>query len=395
MNKYLKNKPRSSYTKEVNNAIKIVSTNFLESIPFGTYIYKGSPFPSDIDVMEVIKVCCTIDETIKEMKNKLQKIVKDISLTTNIYIPEIKTGLDGRFMLIGLGNYKIDKLKDYNSNLVKTQLKILFDKDLLSESEYIELSNLATENITREKWEILYNYLRELWILRWKPEEIIQGFKWLRGNVKKTLNDALKDETPVKIDTWQIINGKYTEVTNFFILIYVNEKGEETFLNLPQNYLSDFKNNLKKEVSKYYFSIKDFKPLKMAKRIWSISRLNGDLKTTNKLTPLLRSDGALVGQVISDISLMIDMLEKLTAPPLNIILPQIDNFKQRLTYSINIPFDEEHAYNIIDNVINTNDNNKRIKLLKELKKYLQKYVNEYVIKYLKKIKLWPPLKYFG
>ena len=117
-------------------------------------------------------------------------------------------------------------------------------------------NTLGTINILH-KFELCKTY----YIVRWNINELIQGHKMVgnpENQIKIYLNNALKDKTVCKLDLWAQVDNHYTDITNFFVLSYLNQKGNEILLSPA---FKDYEENLIHDIKKYYES----NPLKMAK----------------------------------------------------------------------------------------------------------------------------------
>ena len=161
----------------------------------------------------------------------------------------------------------------------------------------------------------------------WKPYEMFNTDE---------LREAIETDEVVKLDTAMWIDGRYQAVEVFYSLSY--EDG-------TYHPLGSYTKNLLEDVRKY--STEEFySPLKLAKRLWALSRVTDCYNMLEAINPLLGSDVAALNQVVADVE------------TLNLILP----------YEL----EDEQITNIISEVmgfhkrlINHSENNELHKLVDE------------------------------
>lgn len=372
-------KNKKAITDQIRESIELITRDKKKSQIFGSYVYRSQFYPSDIDIHEVVNVAPSRQKNVyKNMVKTIQDITKKIKKKRSIYFGEFKAGNDERFDI------------DVNDPDFLNKIDNLFLNKLLSKREYTQFVGLhalykqqndccAFDELTEE--------LRQKKVIRWTQAEILKGHKKLVGNVKIKLEDAFKGETPIKIDIWAPINGRYIEITNFFFLV-VYDKKAGTIKILNHKY-GDYVKNILEQVEKYSSKL-FFNPFKMGKRIWGIARETKNLNLLNKLTPLYQSSIAKISQINAEIEVIILMLERLKSIPMKTILSQIDEFKIRLSYIYDIDFDEERVYRWIDGALRSYKNKRLfIHKLTEIRRMLKDVVNVESVKYLKEKGLYP------
>lgn len=391
-------KPRSAFTDEMNEDIRLISINYDNAIPFGSISYKAQKYPGDLDIIEVFKVCCTREKAIKRMAEELRRINKDIMSkrrhTQRVYFGELKAGLDTRYMF-NIGRYvedyrtKQSHLVDYDRDLINVRLNLLLEADLLDLKDYNAMMKVVKVRPTKEEHEKLHKLLRAHFILRWSDEEISRGFKKLPGGLKMTLEEALQYKTYIKLDIWTLIGGRFMEVTNFYNLVATDKDGNEKSINLGEDL--DIPKSLKQEVAKYAFSILDFKPFKMAKRMWALARLINDKKTFLQLTPLINSDASLINQIVAEMEVIVNILSRTKGIPKAHIISQLNQFKFRLATVTQIQLDNEGINSMLDEEIGKAFNKRRmINLLETIMDDLKNRVKNYALYFLEQRHLFPP-----
>ena len=139
------------------------------------------------------------------------------------------------------------------------------DKILKAAKDLIQSQNYGDGEV--ESFPVLLEKLceaiRKPGVLRWNVREILKGRHPLLSGGSISLADSISMGTVVKLDVWAIINDKFTEVTNFFML-YIEKKGQKRELTVP---FSDYSESLYQDLLKYSGE-EHYDPLKVCKRFW-------------------------------------------------------------------------------------------------------------------------------
>ena len=283
----IKKKLISSYSIPVNKAIHLISVSD-ETEPVGSFAYKLL-YPGDIDIREQIKESGSKSHALLKIAQDIQNIVRKVISHPGYFLAEFKAGLDHRY-----------------------------PKD------------------------------QSLYIVRWNESDILKGYKMLPGNIILPLEKALEDQTIVKIDIWAPINGRYVELSNFMILVYENEMGQQIPINGPQ---PDYIESIKKDV-RTYLSKNTLNVFKASKRMLLLAKAYNDNVMLGKILPLINSGAGLLYQVVSDMNTISDMVNKLqNRSPYEFIFKEIDNFKDRLSYISEFDIDDQKVNMHINNIV--------------------------------------------
>lgn len=387
----LQTRNKKSFNKDILRAVKVLSIDPDMSQVFGSANYKMQPYPGDVDTSEVVEFNGNMNDAINYLEIELKKIVKNIFDIDGYYITEIKAGLDNDFDILDVGKLVKGKIIGYDPLTIIKALKSLYDYKLLTLKELDEFLSFVVPNIKKEHFEELYNMARNKLILRWSAAEFLRGYKIMYPNRRISLNEALHSKTMVKIDMLAPINNKYIEVTNFYILQYIDKNGKVRFVNLDDNHFKNVIPSLAVEIDKLYYNSIFYNPLKMAKRMWSMSRIRKDMPSIEKLTPLLRSDAGLLAQMNSELETVIMIFERVNTLPYSILFSQLNDMKGRLEGIIQIKLDTIKLFDLIDSVTSGDlSREQSIKSLKEFKKYIKDKMIKFAEVYLKKVKMLPP-----
>jgi hypothetical protein len=356
--------------------------------PVGSQKFKIQKYPSDIDVFEKYQTCCNLQTATKDVAQRLETIAKQLKKTTDVYFGDFKAGLDSRYDVdLGDIDYLKHEIRNFDRPLITEQLSALLTSGLLTNSEYIEMIYLVNQPLKFQTYEQLKEMIKDKKTVRWTLNELIKGEKTLVGGKKLTLEEAITQKTAVKIDVWsKVQSNRFVEVTNFFLFIYIDEKGEEHVMNLE---LGDLIESFMKDII-LYSTEEHKKSMKVAKRIWQLSTYLNYQEMLNKLYPLFQSDIGLLNQIASDIDVLKMMLVKLPNPPLQDMITEIDEFKSRLSTFQEVKLDENLIYLIIDSITenyqkygNNVDKNFIIDNLSYLEEYFLNIVENYASSYLK------------
>ena len=203
----------------------------------------------------------------------------------------------------------------------------------------MQLLNLESENIFFSDFKAGNKH--------WTAEQILN-----ESNELLSLHDACLMIDVIKIDMFAPYDGRYLEMSTFFIL-----KSKEKYINVDNNYFNNLQTSLLEDINTY----KDIKPFKAVKRVWSYAKIKKDFKTVKKLENLIKSNIALLAQINADIETIQMIIERKNNYDKNFLLVEVDDFKERISNIIDISFDELKVDIMIDNIllmiINKNNEN--------------------------------------
>ena len=430
---YLKQKQDNSFSKSIQDTIKVISFNPNNVMIYGSNSYKSSLYSSDIDLLEEVTVKApNINEACKKIAKQFFRNITKSFYNENSYLGEIKAGYYTKYydVLKQIGEVKNDKLIGYDYNKVKElitnayytspQLNII-NKKIISDAKLTELQTkyllrthsreqilpYVKKNITIEEWLDLYEQIRLDATIRWTYNDIHYGKAYYDDSKKKVIYIPLwkalaEHEAPFKIDMIFDIYNRFVEVTNFFALYYIDKKKKKHTINGIVFDIPKFITSLKGQIRELTQS-KDKNYLKAIKRITAIARLEKDLPVLKKLVPIANSNIGLIGQVVSDIKVLKDLFNRASSLPIEDIKYEIDNFKNRLANIYEFKFNELDIDNIIDMMIKHKYGKIKKTNVRYLNKMLDKIldkigniINIQVIKKLKEYNFYPiPLKYLS
>lgn len=246
----------------------------------GSTAFLVHKFPSDVDVFESTMMRVDRETALEFYQNAFQNIIQKILVDVDLFYLDFKAGEDVRF--------------NQEDQTQTEMIERLLRENLISRQEADQLIKMYLDEFEEA--------LRQKRVLRWSPEEILEGKKSLPCYKTITLKEALSQPAVVKLDTAAWILGRYQSIEVFYSLQYDPGTGPIAFYPL-----GSYVHNLMEDVNKYS-SIKYYSPLKLAKRLWSLARVINCQELMDELGPLFSSDSAALNQIQSDAELLIDLL---------------------------------------------------------------------------------------
>jgi len=293
----------------------------------GSSSIRSQLYSADYDAMEKVSI-----KSAAEVVKHLQSIIKKLRVLPDCFIGDIKCGEIkdwDPFSLNAHVNMDNEKIIDFNIKKSQSKIDELARSNVISPNEAkgaIKLLDKATTpmGFLTAKKEIRYH------ILRWKPYEILEGHQAYRG-LSVSLEDAIMSGGLIKIDLVSNIDNRFTE----FSVIYNLYKGGVLITKKPLNLI----NSLKEDVM-FYGHLSPFKGMK---RMFALAKAQKDEAAMQHLIPLLNSDLGRLYQIISDLTVIHDLLER-PQKPIKEIRYQLDEMKARMgnLYQLRDFLKEEH-----------------------------------------------------
>jgi hypothetical protein len=331
----------------------------------GTMKNRKMLYASDYDLYEIVE-----SRSINNIVSQFQKIITNLLNTDLCYIGDIKAGVIENFRVLS------ESYEDYDAITSKNKLDYIYNLGIVKKNDYNYISQLLKEKISIKDYFILQDLLK-YHTIRWKPKEILNGYKIILGN-KYFLKDALNTNSLFKLDVIALTeNNKFTEFSIIYELKINNKPINEPIKNIEESLMKDIQ---KLSINKKYY--------KMAKRIASLFRFKN--KDTFILDRLFNSNLGIINLIISDIETLQYLIENEDVLPIKRIQFEIDQFKPRLSH-VNILNDplRNKILSTINNLLTKNKINKKLYLLKldKIKSILSKILNLNAKKYLQKYKI--------
>ncbi len=312
----------------------------------GSFRYKIHEYPSDIDLYEAIHGCCTFNTSINKIIDGLHSMIGKIQKRRYTYLGDFKAGIDERYFVeIGTFDPETGKLEGYDQYRIVQQIADLYTNKLLTKEEAIDIIKVVPSRPSAYQYQQLRDMVRERYILRWSTKELLKGYKMLSLRKRITLSEALSQGTIVKADLWALVDDRFMEVTNWFMLV-AKVNGENIYLSEKPDM---YQKSLKREIMLYKNPVFK-KHMKLAKRMWLYAISEDDHYTIQQLYPLFSSPVAKLNQIQSELDILIKMITKLGNPPFHLIRKQIAQFKTRIGTVPDIYMNDEYEKQLFINL---------------------------------------------
>jgi hypothetical protein len=334
----------SMYPPEVVEVVKAMSFTGHPNI-VGTASLRAVQYIGDYD---------SNDDASKATPRQFQEIIKRLMKMDNLYIADIKIGELERLRVIPpeMG-VKGGRVVNYDRAAILAKLKELGDK----RSHYF-----PAKMTPARYFEALEEFKEH--IVRFTAAEVLAG-----SNGTVSLSAAMALPGRFKLDVVAYINNKYCDIN----MVYNRSDKDDVQLALKAAVLQYSKT----------------KPFKMARRIFSIARADGDNATVDKLLPLFNSDLGRLYSIISDIAVLLYLFEHKQKIPTQRFKREIEDFRTRLTNIWNLSDFTRKLDQFIAMIEQLLVHESPEPLMK-LEAALQEILNDATMKELRRIGLYPP-----
>ena len=335
---------------------------------YGSGSYKID-YPSDYDLAQEVPVS-------KYILSDLQEVIKRLMKMEGVYIGDIKSGEIPIFKVV---EEDTDE-KNYNSRRPKmlSKVKSLYKKKVITKEEYDDAIKILQPDLKEIDIYVLKHDVRYE-VIRWKPQDILNGFVTYRG-VKIPFNKYLLGDTITKIDVIAWLNGvRYNEVTMVYAFTKDGEMVNKKFGNIELALIEQIPYLLYKGMY-----------MKICKRINSIERAgkNPNKLLLRRLYNLFASDLGLLNQVISDIGALEFLIENVKSISKSRFVYEIEQMKTRLGNMTNLKYIKNEK--VINALLNELENDVvDLDVLKKLEESLFIILQSETIKKMKTMKLLP------
>jgi len=288
------------YSQNIVDMINIIT--FSKGNPNYFHIQGSSGISSqiyygDYDLYEIVKddlfgENITKEEYVEKIAKNFQNMIRKLLSLNLVYIGDIKCG----------------EIPEWNITSYE-ELKKLYDTKIINNDEF-KLASRELKCITCKS-------SRRFGVIRWKPDEILKGYKILRDGRKYTLQDGITSNIGLtKIDIISYIHNKFVEISILYNFKYHNRS--LNIMNIGDLYESTMLSYLEKKF------------FKVLKRMFSIARLEYNKKQLLFLNDILNSDLGRLYSVISDINTILYILDNYKSIPKVRLENEIQEFRARL-----------------------------------------------------------------
>lgn len=341
----------------------------------GSMALRSQIYAGDYDAVEVVNLTGTKQLVVRDLVKKFKQIIKDIKTIPNTYIGDIKSGSIEEWVIIH---------DEYNYEKSIKKLEELHKQKIITTDEYDDGKKRIKPTVSKLELLALRRDFRPN-IIRWKPRDVLLGFKILKDKRKFTLAEAFQTPTITKLDvvSW-VQNNRFTD----FSMIYQFKNNG----NIMNPVKTDIETSIRENIFMLHHEGNYFK---MAKRMFALAKFKGYTDVLEKLSPLFNGDVGRLYMVYGDIGTLENLIENTDNLPYSKIIFEIDQFKGRLS---NISLDkyvnkENELFTLIDKLTSITSSEYTHKSMKEilekLKVILSNLMSYYAKSYLNNIKLMP------
>jgi len=225
---------------------------------------RGMLFTSDYDLLT--ELSGRADTLADHFKKVMEEIPK-----RDYYFMDFKCGLDSRLIY----NFEEDDLTTYLKNPL--------------------ISKLYKKKILDSRGEDRVKLIRDLFILRWTRQDIINGFIKLIDGSKYSLIEALQDNTVIKLDVIIPIGDRFAEVSELYIYLQKVDDNKDIIQSLSDD-IEKFRHN---------------NTMKSLKRLYSIISLDSpNDKRLSKLELFFNSEYGLLNKYANDLDILLLLTDK-------------------------------------------------------------------------------------
>ena len=318
-----------NYSQEVLKIFTALSmTDLKKFFLVGSASLRSQQYSADFDCMEKVRI-----SNAAEMVHNLRDVVKSLRSTPDCFIGDIKCGEEKAWDVFNQNAGVVDdKVQNFNPTESKGRVAKLRSNNIITPTEAKEADALLDKATTRLGF-INAKKTIKFHILRWKPQQILEGAQEYRG-YRFTLEDAVTSGGLIKVDAVANIADRYTE----FSAIY------DTYLN--GKLVSERASNIVQSLTDDILFYNQTNPFKSLKRFFALVKLRKDTEAAAVLVPILNSDLGRLYQIIGDLHTLRGLLDRpSSAYNLKQILSQIDDMKARLgnLYQLRDFLSKEHS----------------------------------------------------
>ena len=247
-------------TKMINDKVETTAHHFAVEHKLkilGSNATRGMLYPSDYDFES------KISGRAEALYQEFRKVFRNKKFMNSIYFLDFKCGVDERFIPFRIEN-----------PLIPPKMRQKIKKAKGEEKEDLE---------------------RELYILRWTPQDVVNGYITLVDGTKKSFVDCLKDDTTIKVDWAVRVGNTFAECSINYYYKQEPQSKEQTIKEL-------------KEDVEYY---KHNNTMKSMKRFYSLlTTMNKDKKKQKELVKYFNSPIGYINKIKNDLEFLLELTEK-------------------------------------------------------------------------------------
>ena len=336
----MEQKPRklSQINNETSDIINLFAVRGKKRL-IGSASLRAIHYASDYDVETLLN-----GTSPKSITKMFQEAYREIGGKGGgeVWVTDFKCGYDER--LVYNGEYDDKSLKKYLKN------------PLITPKQRKAILNATGEDRIEK--------VRDLYILRWKHADVLNGEKKLCDGTTKTLEDAMMDKTTMKIDLIVQVGNQYCEISENY---YIKYGGKTNYTSMPTK--KELESDLEEDIQ-YYSHIDSFKSLK---RLFSLLQVEGAKNNQVKLDKLIAFFNGQVGylnKIKNELGILEVLLEQSRKPKWEDVEANLQFIKEQISSVYQVPLSEQ-VFVDIDKITMSS----ALTDIRTLKEYFQKKIN--------------------
>ena len=353
----------------------------------GSFRFSKQEYPSDIDMSNIFHVHQKRSDALDQMVRAFQDIARRIQRDPNIHFSDFKCGEDKRYNVY-IGKYVLKdgslRLINYNPMRIRTVIDGIFERGLISKQEHTEWISLVVDRPNYMQHDALHQAIRKRSVLRWNIAEILKGVKRLPQNRSIRLQDAIMHKTVTKLDVYAFVMDRLMEITNFFILYYTDHRDTHLLADMTWILPKLMDENLEKEI--VVLSTYGQKHMKLLKRIWLRARNRMNIPLLKRLQSFFDTGASKLYQVQVDTHTMMDIMDKIHPPPLDLMDGILQNHKFHLSSIKNHVLSQKDKLQLFNLINRIKPSNMSVQKLDAIYRYIQHILDPKAAAFVDRIK---------
>ena len=203
---------------------------------------------------------------------------------------------------------------DFKAGLDKRLIYDFKDNDLTAYLKNPLITPIYKQKIMAAKGEDRVKLIRDLFILRWTPDDIVKGFKTLVDDSKYSLEAALQDDTTIKLDIVIPVGDRFAEISEMYMYKQTAVNNDEILSSLADD-IEMFRHQ---------------NTMKSLKRLYSVLELSDPKdRRLAKLETFFNSEYGLLNKCANDLAILLLLTEK-HAIPFQKVVSNVQMIKENL-----------------------------------------------------------------
>ena len=332
---------------QINNAVGETIASFAIKGKYkmiGSNALRSTQYGSDYDIQTILD-----GATPEKLAKLIQQQFADAEKNPKLWITGFKCGHDPR--LVYNGDYSDADLKPYLKNpLIPAKTR---------------------RQIMKSTGEKRIELVRDLYVLRWTPEDVKRGEIKLIDGTPRSLATCLLDKATTKIDLIQLVGNQFVDIAEMY---FISMGGKSNYTSVPT--IQEVQDALEEDI-RYYSKMDSFKALK---RLFSLLQLEGGHdEQLGKMVEFFNSQVGYLNKIRAEIGILLTILEqKFRKPEWKDVEANIQFIKEQISQIYKIPI-ESSVFKTLDKITPKTAE----KTLMALKDYFAQKVNNHSKEFLK------------